>query len=272
MRIILIKMYLFLFSRPTFFKVFYYINKLGFYAMNRVSAALMEAEYTGEKYAAIWIFKKLKHKEQLVIFDCGANVGSYANMILNVSGSFGNKVSIYLFEPSKLCFEVLNRNFGSFKNVFINQIGVSNKNGLDDLYYPWEGAAGASLSSSISDIQKINNFSPLSEQVKITTIDDFCKEHKIDVIDFLKLDVEGYEKLALEGAEKMLLEGKIRFIQIEIGLSSLVTKNMLFDIWKMLGDSYNFYLILNRGIIQIQYKPDLECFLGASNFILELKK
>jgi hypothetical protein len=70
----------------------------------------------------------------------------------------------------------------------------------------------------------------------------------------------------------MILAKKIKFIQIEIGNASITTKSMLFDFWKMLNNSYRFYLILNQGLIEIKdYKFDLECFYGASNFLLELK-
>jgi hypothetical protein len=46
---------------------------------------------------------------------------------------------------------------------------------------------------------------------------------------------------------------------------------MLFDTWEMLSQFYRFYLVLNHGIIEIkEYKTDLECFYGASNYLLEL--
>jgi hypothetical protein len=84
--------------------------------------------------------------------------------------------------------------------------------------------------------------------------------------------IEGFELSALKGSHQMLVNKKIEFIQIEIGAASLTTKSMLFDFWKILNDSYCFYLILNQGLIEIkEYKPDLECFYGASNFLLELK-
>ena len=240
--------------------------------MNRVSAAFLEAEFTGEKLAANWVFDKLKDKNNLIIFDCGANVGSYAKMILEISGGFKNRVSMYLFEPSRKCFETLKGELGNKSNLYLNQLGVADKNTTAKLFYPWQGAAGASLSDKVSEIQGTGSFPMQSEEVKLVSIDSFCEEHQINAIDFLKLDVEGYELSALNGASKMLDEGRISFIQVEIGTSSLATKCLLYDIWNLLNTTYDFFLILNQGIVQIQYSPDLECFLGASNFLLACKE
>ena len=240
--------------------------------MNRVSAAFLEAEFTGEKFAANWVFDKLKGKNDLIIFDCGANVGSYAKMILEIPGVLENRVSMYLFEPSRKCFKVLKDEFGNNSNLYLNQLGVADKNTTAELFYPWQGAAGASLSDKVSEIQGTGSFPMQSEKVNLVSIDSFCEEHQIKSIDFLKLDVEGYELSALEGAAQMLNQGRISFIQVEIGTSSLATKCLLYDIWILLNTTYDFFLILNQGIVRMQYSPDLECFLGASNFLLALKR
>ena len=232
----------------------------------------MEVEFTGEKFAANWVFDKLKSKNNLIIFDCGANVGSYAKMILEISGVLENKVSMYLFEPSRKCFKTLKDELGNKSNLYLNQLGVADKNTTAELFYPWQGAGGASLSDKVSEIQGTGGFPMQSEKVRLVSIDSFCEEHQIKVIDFLKLDVEGYELPALEGASQMLNNGRIPFIQVEIGKPSLATKYLLYDIWNLLNTTYDFFLILNQGIVQIQYSPDLECFFGASNFLLALKQ
>jgi len=181
-------------------------------------------------------------------------------------------IKLYLFEPSQICFDALKKEFGHLPNIQLVQFAISNINDIAQLYYSWEGSSGASLSGELMIGQGFSQEKVESEQVNLIKLDDFCQENKIEKIDFLKLDIEGYELSALEGISDMLSRKKVGFIQVEIGAASLATKCMLFNIWTMLDSSYNFYLILKHGVTQIVYKPDLECFFGASNFLLELKR
>ncbi len=75
-----IKLFVFIFSRPIFFKPIYFINKLCLYAMNRISAASLNPKYSGEKVALEWALNKLhnhgENSKELVLFDCGANYDS----------------------------------------------------------------------------------------------------------------------------------------------------------------------------------------------------
>ena len=246
--------------------------------MNRVSAASLDPKYSGEKVALEWVLNKIHNQEEdskeLVLFDCGANYGSYTKMVLDLIKKQNTLTRIYLFEPSLICFDALQKEFGYSINIQLFKLGVSNKNDLAELYYSWEGSCGASLSREVMIAQGSSQQKEKiqSEQVNLIKLDDFCQENKIEKIDFLKLDIEGYELSALEGISDMLSRKKVSFIQVEIGSASLATKCMLFDIWTMLNSSYNFYLILKHGVTQIVYKPDLECFFGASNFLLELKR
>jgi FkbM family methyltransferase len=267
------RLYLFIFSRPVFFNVFYYTIKICLYAMNRVSASYLEPKYSGEQEALKWVFRKeLNRRDKLVVFDCGANNGSYTKMALDVLNSQTKSIDIFLFEPSQICFERLNKEFSKYKNIHLIQLAVSNTSGFAELYSAWEGSSGASLARGVIYAQGNESVNSKVEQIKITRLDDFCTENNIDKIDFLKLDIEGYEMLALEGANEILNGRKVSYIQIEIGSASLATKCMLFDIWKLLSDSYSFYIVLKHGLAPISYKPDLECFFGATNFLLELKQ
>ncbi len=265
---------MFVVSRPVFYNWFYLCNKLCLYAMNRVSAAFLDCELSGEKEALEWVLKKLSTKpKKIFIFDCGGNLGQYSSMLLSTIDKLkiGNETEIHIFEPSSFCLDILANKFSDVANVNLHQTAVSNTNSNANLYYPWIGSAGASLSSNVATAQVVSGaFEVKSEQIETVTLDSFCEKNNIESIDYLKLDIEGYEIFALEGAQSMLANNKIAYIQIEIGAASLATKCMLFDIYNMLSIDYKFYLVLNHGLVEIsEYKPDLECFHGASNFILE---
>jgi FkbM family methyltransferase len=265
--------FLFITSRPIFFNFFYYVIKVCMYAMNRTAAAdFIDLNLTGEKLALNWIFRKLPPKNKYIIFDCGGNTGSYTELILELKDKLAGEIDIHIFEPSQTCYEILERKFGSLENIYSHKYAVSDRNSQTELYYPWVGSTGASLSRDVSQAQRMGCFQLQSEQVVSVTLDNFCDRHKIEHLDYVKLDIEGYELSALHGMREMFLNRRVSYVQLEIGAASLATKSMLYDVWNLLCDNYTFYLVLNRGVVKInEYKPDLECFHGASNFILELK-
>lgn len=271
MRQHLLTAFLSIFSRQLFYRFFYYTNKLCLYGMNRITANTLEPELSGEKQAAAWVLNQLDPQEKLTIFDCGASFGSYTQMLLSILQ--GREVTIHLFEPASRCVAKLFALFGSMESIQIHKLAISNQTGATDLYSPWWGAPGASLSKQVLATQHTEHFKLRSEPVMSVTLDEFCDHHHIDRIDLLKLDIEGYEALALEGASRLLQEKRIRSIQVEIGSASLGTKCLLFDIWNLLHESYSFYLILKHDLVRIdRYSPDLECFIGASNFLLVSKE
>src|SRR5262249_2587840 len=51
--------------------------------------------------------------------------------------------------------------------------------------------------------------------VECSTVDDFCKQNRIEAIDVLKIDAEGCDLNVLLGAKDFLREGRIRFVFTE---------------------------------------------------------
>ncbi|MEH2361328.1 MAG: FkbM family methyltransferase [Nostoc sp.] len=272
MKLKLLKIFLYIFSRPVFFTFFYTLNKVCLNAMNRTAASQFSPECTGEKAAFKYALLKLINTNKLIIFDCGGNLGYYSKSIIEVCNTAQVNFDLFIFEPSNFCYTCLQKIFGSSKNIKLHKLAVSDLNSSAKLYYPWKGSGGASLCKIVSEVQIQSSLEQISEDINTVKMDDFCAQNAIEKIDFLKLDIEGFELLALQGASQMLTNRKIKFIQIEIGTAALATKFMLFDAWKMLNGLYCFYLILNQGLFEIKdYKSDLECFYGASNFLLELR-
>jgi hypothetical protein len=52
--------------------------------------------------------------------------------------------------------------------------------------------------------------------VQATTLDEYCRSHQIDTIDFMKVDVEGAELMVLQGACDILARGRISVMQLEL--------------------------------------------------------
>lgn len=140
-----------------------------------------------------------KKSTEGISLDIGANVGlfSYFYKIHNPD------VFIYLFEPDPVLCEIIYKNLDENKGFKLIQKAVSDENGSCDLYINSEGRQTNSL-----DIRAVVPF--LSEnkiktyQSKSITLDDFCKEEKINSIETIKIDIQGLEFRALSSGSKTL--------------------------------------------------------------------
>jgi FkbM family methyltransferase len=83
-----------------------------------------------------------------------------------------------------------------------------------------------------------------TEEVPAKTLDDLCREHEIERIDFLKMNIEGAERLAVQGAEDIL--ERTRFVCVAChdfiseGDPSLATKAFIADFLRDYGFELTF--------------------------------
>jgi FkbM family methyltransferase len=138
----------------------------------------------------------LKHKYTLpgwldlvpgdVVFDCGAFVGGFAKAAL-MEGC-----KVHVFEPDVDNFECAKRNTAVYSGVTLNRIGlydqtttllfnVSNNPVESSILPPDTGGVKAVL------------------KIQVSRIDDYCAQHKITEIDFLKVEAEGVEVEVING-------------------------------------------------------------------------
>jgi FkbM family methyltransferase len=173
--------------------------------------------------------------KNLIIFDIGANVGQ---TIATIRRTFDDPV-VHAFEPSPKCFKILQMEFQG--KAHLNQCAVGAQIGEQEFR-----EAGSSVMSSLLDPAahgwngKGWNDVVSRYPVKVTTIDSYCAERKIDRIDVLKTDTQGYDLQVLKGARKML--GSIKFIYVEMNLIEMYEGQASFDdLYRFLSD-HNFVL------------------------------
>ena len=141
-----------------------------------------------------------------VVVDVGANVGVYTLWISQYLGSEGRLIA---FEPDPenylRCAENIRQN--DLAMVELEQKAVSNRSGA------LEFSVGKDMENHLIPDEGESGF---SIRVEAITLDEYCREHEIAKIDFLKIDVEGAELLVLQGAADALASCLIGVIQLEV--------------------------------------------------------
>ncbi len=72
----------------------------------------------------------------------------------------------------------------------------------------------------------------LREEVRLSTIDEYCSSRGIEYIDLLKIDVEGHELDVLHGAGRMFAAGAIGMAAFEFGGCNIDTRTFFIDFYE----------------------------------------
>jgi FkbM family methyltransferase len=137
------------------------------------------------------------------IFDIGANRGQSLEEYLR----FWSDAFIHSFEPTPSTFKVLFDKYNSNPRAKLNEVCLSNSIGeviFEQAHY-----------STMNRIVKRENAN--SFLLPSITLDHYCKNNRIDKIDFLKIDTEGHDLNVLEGGHYILPQTS--FIQVEASMN-----------------------------------------------------
>lgn len=199
------------------------------YTSNRIS---------GERHA---MRLGLAGKSCPVVFDVGANKGEWLAEILRLCPA----ACIHAFEPQKILAEQI---AVDYPGVVINNMGLGSEAGVLDLfdYADCPSSQHASLLEGVID--GVHHGRVKSQKVQVGTLDDYCAQHEIRLIDFLKIDVEGFELRVLQGAGRMLAEGRINVLQFEFNEMNLVGRMQMRDFFSCLSPMYSLYRLLPHGL------------------------
>ena len=138
-------------------------------------------------------------KRNWIVFDIGAYLGVYSIL----SAYMG--AIVYAFEPI-------------LENYILLLVNLSmNANKLAGKVIPRKFAIGNYLGKAFMlkrgrCSRIVKKLSRRCEEVKIITIDEFCRRNDIKFINLMKIDTEGYELQVLKGAQHMLAQHKIEKI------------------------------------------------------------
>jgi FkbM family methyltransferase len=142
------------------------------YAMNYGGGSFTDD--SGERHVVRRVAQKTAGQPNpAMIFDVGANVGTYARMLLN---EFGDKAIIHCFEPSQVTHQTLIANIPE-PNVKKHNIGLSHEAGELALYTDAEQSGMTSVYNR--DLQHINVSFAQHEVATFSTVDEFSANRLI---------------------------------------------------------------------------------------------
>jgi FkbM family methyltransferase len=204
--------------------------------------------------------------EDSIIFDVGANIGNYVYSLLEST----NSKNIFCFEPNPYAYKMLTNSIQENIRVQAFNIGMGDHEHNTQMYlyeHAKETELGSLFESVITDIHKVKETS--SVDIRINTIDNFCRQHSIDRIDFLKIDTEGYEFMVLKGAMQMIRERKIKLIQFEFNEMNVASRVFLKDFFTLLPD-YAIYRLDTNRLIHLPFYESFDEVFQYQNFIAKL--
>ncbi len=217
--------------------------------------------YNFAKNGEEWILKQTSDLGFKVIFDVGANIGSWTAHALK----HYKNAEIHCFEISEQTYKSLQKNTTS-KNCHLNNFGLSNEN--ETIEYKDYGD-NSGVNTILLDVDYHDKkIAPKLKKAQLQKGDDYCQTNKVNNIDFLKIDVEGAEHLVLTGFAKMLDEQRIRLIQFEYGYTNGDTKFLMRDFFKFFSEKGYKVGKLRRGKVEFtDWSYALNDFNSGPNFI-----
>ncbi|HWA35372.1 MAG TPA: FkbM family methyltransferase [Cyclobacteriaceae bacterium] len=211
--------------------------------------------------------RRLIKTESPVLFDVGANKGEFTRRVIATWGA--HDFTLYAFEPSAKTFDMLKAALPPSPAVHLFNFGLGERKESVELFYDTAGSGLASVYPRDLSFRSID-FSA-HEAISLTTLDSFCEENGIRMIDFLKLDVEGHELAILKGGKKMFDTGSVGIVQFEFGGCNIDSRTFFKDYFHFFAKDFILYRILTDGLQEIgQYSENLEVFQSAN--YLAIKK
>lgn len=203
-------------------------------------------------------FVNLVNKKDPVIFDIGANIGEYSEILVKKFKEA--KYSIHLFEPQKNCHTNLNKKFSNNKKTILNNFGLSNKEEIVTMFKNEEKSPFASLYKRNLEFYdlKMN----VEEKIELKRADLYIESHDIKHINLVKIDVEGHELVTLDGFGKYLHSDFIDFIQFEYGGANLDSHTNLMDFYNLLEPKgFKICKIMKKNLEYRKYNPRFDNFV-----------
>lgn len=133
-----------------------------------------------------------------VVLDAGAWIGDFS------AWAARKGAAVYAFEPMQSSFKYLKQTceLNRPHAIYPFKAGLADKIQSARLCSISGNSGGSQIRDEMGGLT--NGFPELAEEIAITTIDAFVREHGLEKVDFIKADIEGAERRMLLGATETL--------------------------------------------------------------------
>jgi FkbM family methyltransferase len=209
-------------------------------------------------FKVIWLRKYLTSKPN-IIFDIGAYDAADSIRIKKKIP----KADIYAFEASPRNYkEKVAVNAEKFKIRHYN-LALSDKNEIIDFYDSYGVSDGSGSILSPTDMMSLHHpglYFNKPIEVRSITIDDFCKQDSIHIIDLIHMDVQGAEHLVLSGMNRV--QARMIFLEVCAG-----------DIYRGAYSREQLNILLtNRGYVLVKRLLYDDLYLHEAEYQAYIKK
>ena len=218
--------------------------KTNFFIPNKITKWRVETLEKEEPETLEWI-KSFNHKEKIIFWDIGANIGLYSIY----AATLHKNIEVVSFEPSTNNLRVLSRNvyINNLEQIIkINQMPLSDKVNEYATMNESEFIEGWSMAT----FRYENDFEgkelkPKQKYKIFGTSIDFLLDNKIlEVPNYIKIDVDGIEHKILKGALNHLDNHSIKSLSIEINENFLEQTKAIKEIMETKG----FKILQKKGL------------------------
>lgn len=169
--------------------------------VGRFSLVIPQDDYVGRsiKYfgeldkKVTWVIRRTLRPGDTAL-DIGANLGLMSFKMLECVGETGRVIA---FEPQSRMAGYIRQSIAHNRvgNLYLNQMGLADKAATLRLSIPDHNAGAASFAT---------NRGSRTEEVPVTTLDEFAQTHALGRVRLIKVDVEGFEPRVFSGARTFL--------------------------------------------------------------------
>ena len=171
--------------------------------------------YNREPITVKWILEIISEDD--IVFDIGANVGTYSLLMGKRMQSGTGQV--FAFEPEASNFLSLNENIKLNKlgsRIMAYPLAFSDSSRTSHLFLS-SNVRGSACHSIDQPESEGNKYIPQHMQgIYVLSVDHFCSENDVPMPNHVKIDVDGAELGILEGMKEVLKNHELKTIMIEI--------------------------------------------------------
>jgi FkbM family methyltransferase len=216
----------------------------------------------GETLLQRWVLALAPAGGKVCVIDVGANIGRWSEAMIDATRRAGriDDLDLHAFEPSSYTFSRLLQALGG-QRVVLHRAALGDQCGASTLYVAAPGAGTNSLHRPASAMNQVP-----TEQVRITTLQDFVEVTRLGHIALVKIDTEGHDLAVLRGAQALLGERRISVVQFEYNHRWVYSRSFLRDAFDLLTPlGYHLGKLTPLGVeFYSGWDPDLETFVEGN--------